>query len=521
MSNQRILIADGDLGRGRRVADALSVAGHACRVAAHGAAGLEVALSERPDVIVAQVELPLVDASKLAEILRANPRTRCVRFLFLGDQGEEGGRRAAIGDVGDANVEAGAGIEEIRRAVEELLERQARIERLEARADTEHDFEGQLSELQPAELLHMLHVRSSTGRLTLTPELDDGTSPDGSIVLVDGEITCAATGLVHAEKALFRMLDWHCGEFHFEQTLVEGAAEIRTPTRIALAEGLRQLEEWNRLAPKLPPLGSPVKLCVDREELPKLVHPLTQEVLGLLEDVDRVGDVVDQCSQPDYQVLRTLQTLAEREIVEFGRAHIVPVQPLGHALFNEAQCRRLRAFAAPPGGRANAAGRVKLLVAAASSEVAKQFGELLMKVPGIELSAHFDRGGVAADSLEQMARIDVDEGFAIDLIHLPTTASHEPLWRFAGHRALGTIFLLDAQVSASAAGLASIGSSLSAQRAARTFHVVMLAPGERLSPDELRDNLSLIDDASLFLLPLEPGKDPSSLLRSLFARIVP
>jgi hypothetical protein len=173
------------------------------------------------------------------------------------------------------------------------------------------------------------------------------------------------------------------------------------------------------------------------------------------------------------------------------------------------------------GGRAEAAGRVKLLVAAASSEVAKQFGELLMKVPGIELSAHFDRGGVASGDLEQMARIVVEDDFAIDMIHLPTTATHEPLWRFAGHRALGTIFLLDAQVSASAAGLASIGLSLSTHRAARTFHVVMLAPGERLSPDELRDNLSLIDDASLFLLPLEPGKDPSSLLRSLFARIVP
>jgi len=520
MSTQRILIADGDLSRGRRVADALAIAGHACRVTPHGAAGLEAALSERPSVIVAQVELPLVDASKLAEILRANPRTRCVRFLFLGGA-EEGGRRLTIGDVSDAKVDADAGIDEIQRAVEELLERQARIEELEARADTNHDFEGLLSELQPAELLHMLHVRNATGRLTLTPELDDGTSLDGSIVLVDGEITSAATGLVHAEKALFRMLDWRCGEFHFEQTLVEGGAEIRTATRIALAEGLRQLEEWNRLAPKLPPLGSPVKLCVGRDELPNIVHPLTQEVLGLLEDVDRVGDVVDQCSQPDYQVLRTLYTLAEREIIEFGRAHIVPVQPLGHALFNEAQRRRLRAFASPGDGRVTAPDRVKLLVAAASSEVAKQFGELLMKVPGVELSTHFDRGGVAPGDLEQMAKIDVDDDFAIDLIHLPTTATHEPLWQFAGHRALGTIFLLDAHVSDSAAGLATIGSSLSSHRCARTFHVVMLAPGERLSPDELRNNLSLIEDASLFLLPLEPGKDPSSLLRSLFARIVP
>jgi hypothetical protein len=121
-----------------------------------------------------------------------------------------------------------------------------------------------------------------------------------------------------------------------------------------------------------------------------------------------------------------------------------------------------------------------------------------------------------------MARIDVDGGeFGIDLVHLPGDSANAPLWTFAGYRALGTVFLLDSRVSASAAGLAPIATALAGDPHARTFHVVMLAAGERLSPDELRDNLSLIDDASLFLLPIEPDKDPSTLLRSLFARIVP
>ena len=120
-----------------------------------------------------------------------------------------------------------------------------------------------------------------------------------------------------------------------------------------------------------------------------------------------------------------------------------------------------------------------------------------------------------------MARVDVDGDFGIDLVHLPVDPANQPLWTFAGYRALGTIFLLDARVGASAAGLAPIGAALGAENSARAFYVVLLSPGERLSPDELRDNLSLIDDASLFLLPMEPGKDPSSLLRSLFARIVP
>ena len=120
-----------------------------------------------------------------------------------------------------------------------------------------------------------------------------------------------------------------------------------------------------------------------------------------------------------------------------------------------------------------------------------------------------------------MARIDVDGEFGIDLIHLPSEAAFELLWTFAGHRALGTIFLLDARVGASATGLAQVAEVLSQMPGARTFHVVMLSEGERLSPDDLRDNLSLIDEASLFLLPIDAEKDPSSVLRSLFARIVP
>lgn len=517
MPSPLILIADANTGRGRRVANALERAGHACRVVSQGAAGLEVALSARPRIIVAQVELPLVDANKLAEILRANPRTRGVRFVFVGGDDRRAG---AIGSLGDAHVGAEAEVAEIQLAVEDLLERQARIERLELRADAQSDFEGQLVELQPAEILQMLHIRNATGRLTLLPDGESVSARSGSIIMVDGQIYAAVTGSVRAEKALFRMLDWRSGEFRFEQTVIEGVAEIRAPTRSVLAEGLRQLDEWNRLAPKLPPLESPIKLCLDRSKLPNIVHPLTQEVLGLLEQLDRVGDIVDQSTHPDYQVLRTLHTLADRGIVELGRAHIVPVQPPANLLFNEAQCRRLRSFTGLEPGDTTPPN-LKLLVAAASSEVAAQFSDLLKKVPGAELAPRFAQGQVGPGDLETMARIDIDGDFGIDLVHLPTDSANHALWTFAGYRALGTIFLLDARVGASAAELAPIGAALGQKNSTRTFYVVLLAPGERLSPDELRENLSLIDDASLFLLPLEPGKDPSSLLRSLFARIVP
>jgi hypothetical protein len=44
---------------------------------------------------------------------------------------------------------------------------------------------------------------------------------------------------------------------------------------------------------------------------------------------------------------------------------------------------------------------------------------------------------------------------------------------------------------------------------------------EPISPSEFGENLSLIDEASLFVLQLEGGKSPASLLRRVFARVVP
>ena len=69
MTTIEILIADGQRARGQRVAGALEAAGHPCEVVCQGAEALEVALAERPRVIVAETCLALLDAAKLADYL--------------------------------------------------------------------------------------------------------------------------------------------------------------------------------------------------------------------------------------------------------------------------------------------------------------------------------------------------------------------------------------------------------------------------------------------------------------------
>ena len=91
----------------------------------------------------------------------------------------------------------------------------------------------------------------------------------------------------------------------------------------------------------------------------------------------------------------------------------------------------------------------------------------------------------------------------------------------SGHGALGVLFLLGAEVGADAQKVKTMTDAFKRTPRSRVFHVALLEKGERISADDLRDNLALIDEASLFLLPMESNRPPVSVLRGLFARIVP
>ena len=81
----------------------------------------------------------------------------------------------------------------------------------------------------------------------------------GSIDLQRGEIVGASVlasgGLrVVGEKALYRLLGWGEGRFEFTPGEVETSHPLGRHTRALLLEGIRQLDEWERLKPELPPL---------------------------------------------------------------------------------------------------------------------------------------------------------------------------------------------------------------------------------------------------------------------------
>jgi hypothetical protein len=331
----------------------------------------------------------------------------------------------------------------------------------------------------------------------------------------------AEMGDAQGRKALYRLMEWDQGQFALDPSGLHVKQTPIAPLGPLLKEGMRQLSQGRLLCEKLPSLDSPVGLRVRAADLPNILHPLTQEVLSLLELHETVGQVVEQCSYPDYQVLRTLNTLADRAIIDLGPSALRDHNATD--LFDTHQIRRLNEWAlGEPVHSPRSA--LKLLVAASCPEALSDFAGLLSRVPGVALAPDFDPaelGEADARSFSTLARVECEAGLAIELINVPIGEDLAPLWPIAGSGALGTLFLLSGSVGQAASNVQPMSDALRRLPRSRIFNLFLFHKEEGISASELGENISLIDEASLFMVPLEGGRPPLSLLRSVFSRVVP
>jgi hypothetical protein len=129
--------------------------------------------------------------------------------------------------------------------------------------------------------------------------------------------------------------------------------------------------------------------------------------------------------------------------------------------------------------------------------------------------------GLAAHSLGPIARLRLEYDLGIELIHVPISASYAPLWQLAGYGALGTLLLMEGPVTNGVESLRPFGDALRTLPRSRLLHVLLMQPGEPGLAEEVRRHVEQEEESTLFLLPLDGGRDPLELLRSAFSRLLP
>ena len=170
---------------------------------------------------------------------------------------------------------------------------------------------GSIEEIPLPDLLQLLSTSRKSGVLVVRSDLGVG-----KIYLRKGQIYFASiddsfnTG---PRKAMYRMLGWVQGFFDLEppddRAVLE---ELQDSTEGLLMEGMRQLDEYNMHAHKLPPLSA--ALAVPHPLEPKLrdLAPEELDVFQVALGAETLRALFDECSHTDLTIAEKLKSLIDK-----------------------------------------------------------------------------------------------------------------------------------------------------------------------------------------------------------------
>ncbi len=429
-----ILVVESDLAVLQRVEAILRRAGHEVAVATDGALAINKAIAAPPPLVVSATEMPLLDGFKLCQLLRTNPVTREAPFLFLTSKETSTASLGKYLRPSDEFLLKPFKEEDLVARVEEILRRV----RSGRPVDDQQRLLGTLTEISLMDLLQVLRMNRRSGLLDLE---SDGRR--GVVYISEGEVVDAEVGRFRGEKAFYRTLDWAGGRFEFRPQPVTLEPLIKRPGENLILEGLRQIDEVNKLRETLAPPGTRLHLLRRFEGPPERLRPVTREVLRLLEFFSALDDLLDQSSFLDLELCLTLQTLVAKKVVGVmapkpESAAAAAVQPL--LTLEEALKLSYQIGVGREEGQRSWMG--KLFLVAESPPLLRPFLETISRLREFRVEASVVLGQTGDGvPLGPVGTVQVLEGTELVLYSLPGNPGFRPLWESLGTGALGGIIL--------------------------------------------------------------------------------
>lgn len=232
-----VLVADGSRRLLDRLAATLGREGFHVKTAANGAEAYSTCLDSPPDVVLAAVEMPVMDGWTLVKMLLARPSLADVPILLMSDDASDMTRLKAYR----------LGVRDfVHRPFtdEELCIRLRRVAVSGARAETVV-LRGDVSQIGLSTLLSLLEFERKSGILVVLRDSEAARLfvANGRIVKVEGPGE-EGTSI----QRVMRVLDWRAGNFEFAACEVVGADEVQMTTSMLLLEHARRCDEEDRPA---------------------------------------------------------------------------------------------------------------------------------------------------------------------------------------------------------------------------------------------------------------------------------
>lgn len=239
-SNLKILVVDDNPTILKLVCQSLEKCGELI-TATDGADALMKTIEVKPDLIISDYTMPVMDGRSLFDKLRARKETQNIPFVFLASQKEIDERlRMVVDGVEDYFVKPFFTREltqQARRITARLL--QQRMEKQGGGAG----IKGQLSEISIIDWMQSLEQGRKTCALVLRLGSDVCT-----IYFRDGDVHHAVCGALKGDAAVFKVLGWTEGDWEVDFRKTSAEHTTTMSTQALLMEGLRILDEANHEA---------------------------------------------------------------------------------------------------------------------------------------------------------------------------------------------------------------------------------------------------------------------------------
>lgn len=437
---KRVLIADpSDMSR-QALATYLREKGLEIIEAADGSKALAETLLRKPDILLLDLSVPILQPERLVQILRSNPNTRSMPVFFLSDREQSvSGFRQGV----DEFIRKPFHEEEILLRIQRSLFQDPLSEALTG----DSEISGNLSQIFLPDLWQMLAMNRKNGILQVETE-----RISGSVYIERGEIISAVTRNITGEKALFRLIPLKEGKFRFLPGKVGVRRTIFTPSQQAILEGMRHDDELRRIRDTLPRPSDGIAVVPEAREISS-TGGVIREILLLAEFCATVEEIIDNCGFPDLVVYEALIALQARGVLRFG---IFDARPQKSEFLPPEDLARLRARLEDyRSGAGEASGQIVFYLPDPS--LLEGLLMALGKFRDFEVDNVFfslrRKEGIPAG---MFGRLRVGEKCSVRLYVFPYLRVLSPLWYTLAPSPLGIVVFLKDEMSGSLESLMAI-----------------------------------------------------------------
>jgi CheY-like chemotaxis protein len=205
-----------------------------------GADALIKAIDEKPDLIVADYNMPGVDGLQLLQKIKSRPNTAGIPVILMAAKSDVNEKLKPVQDTVEEFLDKPFFIREAAAKIKKVVDKIA-LEKMAREAPGDSVLRGSLAQMNVLDLLQSLDMGRKTCALTLSNNGDNC-----KMFFTDGQINHAQYGALKGDEAVYKVLAWTEGNFEID---FKGSSAEQTTTQSTqglLLEGLRLLDEQNR-----------------------------------------------------------------------------------------------------------------------------------------------------------------------------------------------------------------------------------------------------------------------------------